>query len=209
VSATAYVKAEERRVQLVAAARVVLCRDGVAGTTLRGVAAEAGVALGTLHYVFPSKEQLITAVVQDIQAEVSAVFLSTEVGSGLEHAIRHGMDNYWQQLVVDQPELALMRHEVFIYALRTPGLERLARWQIEGYARIVSEGCKVAAGNAGEECAVPFDTLGRIVVGTVIGVVLHYLSDHDKDRARRDLEAATQMLLRLADVQPAAATGAG
>ena len=106
--------------QLVVAARAVLCRDGVAGTTLRAVAAEAGVPLGTLHYVFPSKERLITAVVEDIRDEVSAVFQSAEVDAGLEHAIRHGVENYWQQLVVGQPELALMRHEVFVYALRTP-----------------------------------------------------------------------------------------
>ena len=200
----AYVKASERRAQLVVAARAVLCRDGVVGTTLRAVAAEAGVPLGTLHYVFPTKQQLITAVVEDIRDEVSAVFQSAEIDAGLEHAIRHGVENYWQRLVLSQPELALMRHEVFVYALRTPGLERLGRWQIEGYARIVAEWCEAAAGKAGETCAVPFETLGRVLVGTVIGVVLHYLSDHDSDRSGRDLQAAVEMLVRLADVGPAA-----
>jgi AcrR family transcriptional regulator len=199
----AYVKASERRGQLVVAARAVLCRDGVSGTTLRAVAAEAAVPLGTLHYVFPTKELLITAVLEDIRDEVSAVFRSSEVDAGLEHAIRHGVENYWQRLVVSQPELALMRHEVFIYSLRTPGLERLARWQIEGYSRIVAEWCQEAAGNAGEICSVPFDTLGRVLVGSVIGIVLHYLSDHDPDRSRRDLQAAMEMLVRLADVRPA------
>src|SRR3954447_7658477 len=198
----AYVKADDRRAQLVQAARVVLCRDGVTGTTLRAVATEAGVPLGTLHYVFPSKEQLITAVVDDIRDEVSAVFRSAEVDAGLEHAIRHGVDNYWQQLVVDQPELALMRHELFVYALRTPGLERLARRQIDGYARIVAEWCQEAAGKAGETCAVPFDTLGRVLVGSVIGIVLHYLGERDPGRSHSDLQAATEMLVRLAGVHP-------
>ena len=202
----AYIKAPERRTQLVVAARAVLCRDGVAGTTLRAVAAEAGVPLGTLHYVFPTKEQLITAVVEDIRDEVSAVFRSAEVDAGLEHAIRHGVENYWQRLVVGQPELALMRHEVFVYALRTPGLERLARWQIEGYARIVAEWCQQAAGNARETCDVPFDRLGRVLVGSVIGIVLHYLGDHDPDRSHRDLQAATEMLVRLANVGQAPKT---
>ena len=200
----AYVKAPERRAQLVVAARAVLCRDGVVGTTLRAVAAEAGVPLGTLHYVFPTKEQLITAVVEDIRDEVSAVFQSAEIDAGLEHAIRHGVENYWQRLVVSQPELALMRHEVFVYALRTPSLERLGRWQIEGYARIVAEWCEAAAANAGETCAVPFETLGRVLVGSVIGIVLHYLSDHDPDRSGRDLQATMEMLVRLANVGPAA-----
>jgi hypothetical protein len=99
-----------------------------------------------------------------------------------------------------------MRHELFVYALRTPGLENLARWQIEGYTRIVSEWSHEAAGKAGETCAVPLDTLARVLVGSVIGIVLHYLSDHDRTRSERDLRAATEMLVRLADVHPAPTT---
>lgn len=198
----AYIKASERRGQLVSAARAVLSRDGVAGTTLRAVAAEAGVPLGTLHYVFPSKEQLIIAVLDDIHDEVSAVFRSAEIHAGLEHAIRDGVESYWQRLVLNQPQVALMRHELFVYALRTPGLERLAARQIEGYARIVAELCQEAAGNAGENCPVPFQTLGRVLVGSVMGIVLHYLSDRDTDRSRSDLQAAVNMLVRLADPRP-------
>ena len=204
-----YVKASERRGQLVAAARVVLSRDGVAGTTLRAVAAEATVPLGTLHYVFPSKELLITAVLEDIREEVSTVFSAAETDAGLDHAIRHGLDNYWKQLVVNDPAAALMRHELFVHALRIPGLTSLARWQIEGYNRIVAERCQEAANNAGELCAVPFDTLGRLLVGSVIGITLQYLSDRDQARSRRDLQAVTEMLVRLATVRPAPNTASG
>jgi AcrR family transcriptional regulator len=196
-----YVKASERRRQLVAAARAVLSRDGVAGTTLRAVAAEGAVPLGTLHYIFPSKELLLTAVIEDVREEVSVVFKAAETDAGLDHAIRRGLENYWQQLVVNDPASALMRHELFVHALRTPGLESLARWQIEGYTRIVAERCQQAANDAGEICAVPFDTLGRALVGSVIGITLQYLSDRDQARSQRDLQALTQMLTRLAAVR--------
>ena len=205
----AYVKASERRRQLVVAARAVLCRDRVAGVTLRAVAAEAGVPLGTLHYVFPTKELLITAVLEDVREEVSAVFTAAETESGLDHAIRYGVENYWEQLVVNDPELALMRHELFVYALGTPGLESLARWQVEGYNRIVAEWCQEAANNAGELCAVPFDTLGRILVGSVMGMVLQYLGDRDQARSRRDLQAVSEMLVRLAAVRQTTITAGG
>ena len=158
--------------------------------------------LGTLHYVFATKELLITAVLEDIRDEVSAVFEATETSAGLEAAIRDVVQNYWKQLVVEDPALAIMRHELFVYALRTPGLENLARRQIEGYTRIVAEWSQEAAGKAGETCAVPFDTLARVLVGSVIGIVLHYLSDHDRTRSERDLLAAIEMLVRLADVHP-------
>ena len=99
-----------------------------------------------------------------------------------------------------------MRHELFVYALRTPGLENQARWQIDGYTRIVADWSQQAASNAGEICAVPFDTLARALVGGVMGTVLEYLSDQDQDRSQRDLEALTEMLVALAAVRPATPT---
>jgi len=192
-----YVKASERREQLIAAARAVLSR-GVAGTTLRAVAAEAGVPLGTLHYIFASKELMLAAVVEDVQQEVSAVFLAAETDAGLGHAIRSGLGRYWDQLIVNDPDTALMRHELQLYALRTPGLEHLARAQMDGYIQIVAQRCQEAADNSGETCAVGFDTLARLLVGSTTGIVLQFLTDQDRARSRRDLDTITDMLVHLA-----------
>ena len=200
-----YVKASERRLQLAAAARAVLTRDGVAGTTLRAVAAEAGVPLGTLHYVFPSKELMITAVIEDVREEVSGVLRGVDTHIGLELAIRHGMRAFWEQQIVGDPRAPVMRHELFLYAVRTPGLESLARWQMEGYSRIVAEWCQEAANNAGEVCEVPFDVLGRAVVGGTFGIAMQYLADRDQARSLRDVEAVAEMVVRLAAVRPAGA----
>jgi AcrR family transcriptional regulator len=199
-----YVKASERRRELVSAARAVLARDGVAGTTLRSVAAEAAVPLGTLHYVFPSKELLLTAVFEDVRDEVSAVLKGVaDKEAGLELAIRHGLTAFWEQQVVGDPRLPLMRQELFLYAVRTPGLESLARWQVEGYRQIVAEWCQDAANNAGEVCEVPFDTLARALIGGTMGIAMHYLGDPDQTRSRRDVEALAEMVVRLASVRPA------
>lgn len=199
-----YVKASERRGQLVSAARAVLVRDGIASTTLRSVAGEAGVSLGTLHYVFPSKELLIRAVIEDVRDEASAVLTGVaEKHVGLELAIRHGLRAFWEQQVVGDPRQPLMRQELFLYAVRTPGMEGLARWQVEGYGLIVAEWCQDAANNAGEVCAVPFDTLARVLVGGMMGIALQYLGDQDRARSLRDVEAVSEMVVRLAAVRPA------
>ncbi len=199
----AYVKSSVRSAQRVAAARQVLVRDGVGGTTLRAVAAEAQVPLGTLHYVFPSKELLLKAVIEDVVEEIAGVLDDADIDSGLEHAIRHGLRNFWTQLVIGNPRLQLMQYELVIYALRTPSLENLARWQFERYCRIVAAWCQEAASNAGEVCAVPFDMLARVLVAVVDGVILQYVSDPDDTRSRRDLDAATEMVVHLAGVRPA------
>ena len=200
-----YVEASVRSRQLVAAARRVLIRDGVGRLTMRAVAAEAGVLLGTVTYVFPSKEMLLRAVIEDVTAEIAEVLRSSvDTGRGLEHAIRHGLEYFWATLVEDQEGLQVIQYELTIYALRTAGLESLARWQYERYARIVAAWCQEAASNAGETCAVPFDTLGRVLVAGMDGLILQFVCDPDVTRAREDLQAVTEMLISLASPAPAA-----
>jgi AcrR family transcriptional regulator len=200
-----YVEASVRSGQLVAAARRVLIRDGVGRLTMRAVAAEAGVLLGTVTYVFPSKEMLLRAVIEDVTAEIAEVLRSSaDTGRGLEHAIREGVQQFWATLVEDQEGLQIIQYELTIYALRTAGLENLARWQYERYARIVAAWCQEAASNAGETCAVPFDTLARVLVASMDGLILQFVCDPDVTRARADLLAVTEMMISLAAPAPAA-----
>jgi AcrR family transcriptional regulator len=201
-----YVEASVRSKQLVAAAQRVLIRDGVGRLTMRAVAAEAGVLLGTVTYVFPSKEMLLRAVIEDVAAGIAEVLKSSaDTGRGLEHAIRDGVQRFWATLVEDQEGLQIIQYELTIYALRTPGLQSMARWQYDRYARIVAAWCQEAASNAGETCAVPFDTLARVLVATVDGVILQFVCDPDVTRAREDLQAVIEMIVGLAS--PAAAGG--
>jgi AcrR family transcriptional regulator len=200
----AYVKAKVRSGQLVEAARRVLARDGVKGATLRGVASEAGVPLGTLSYVFGSKEQLLKAVIQDVTEEIAEVLAeSAQTDRGLEQAIRAGIETFWTRLVADERWLQVMQYELVMYSLRTPGLDHLARWQTERYCRIVAAWCQQAANDAGELCAVPFDALARVMVASVDGIILQFVADPDDARSRRDLAMLTEMLVDLAGIRPA------
>jgi len=200
-----YVEASVRSKQLVAAAQAVLIRDGVGRLTMRAVAAEAGVLLGTVTYVFPSKEMLLRAVIEDVAAGIAEVLRSSaDTGRGLEHAIRDGVQRFWTTLVEEQEGLQIIQYELTIYALRTPGLESMARWQYDRYARIVAAWCQEAASNAGETCAVPFDTLARVLVAAVDGLILQFVCDPDVTRAREDLRAVIDMAVSLASPAPVA-----
>lgn len=200
----AYVKATVRSGQLVEAARRVLARDGVQGATMRGVASEAGVPLGTLSYVFGSKEQLLMAVIQDVTEEIAEVLgESAQTDQGLEQAIRAGIETFWTRLVADERWLQVMQYELVMYSLRTPGLDHLARWQTERYCRIVAAWCQQAANDAGELCAVPFDALARVMVAGVDGIILQFVADPDDARSRRDLAMLTEMLVGLAGIRSA------
>jgi AcrR family transcriptional regulator len=77
--------AARNRKQLLLAARRVFSHDGL-GIGVEAVAREAGVGTGTLYRHFPSKDELIMALVDDLSAEVldiAQAALARADGTGL------------------------------------------------------------------------------------------------------------------------------
>ena len=198
-----YVSAPVRRQQIVAAARRVMARDGVADASLRSVAAEAEVPLGTMQHAFKSKRELLQAVVDDVNDEIADVLgTSTTSDGGLEEVIRRNLTTFWSSLVTGHSELQLMQYELTTHALRSAGHERLANWQYRRYSENVARWCEDAAERAGEQCAVPFEQLARLIVAGLDGLILQHLCDPDDRRSAQDLEALINMAISLADIQP-------
>lgn len=200
-----YVEASERTRQAIAAARVVMAREGVASTTMRAVAGEAGIPLGTLQYVFPAKEQLLKAVIEDVVDEIAVLLTdSLPTEGGLARAVRLGMEAFWATLVVDQVQLQVMQGELLNYSLRKVGQEDLARWQYERYRSVLTGWCERAARAAGETTALPFDQLARVLLAGVDGLVLQYVCEPNDVRAQEDLAVIVDMVIAAAGIQPAA-----
>ncbi|MFE3445153.1 TetR/AcrR family transcriptional regulator [Nocardia sp. NPDC059180] len=199
----AYVKAAQREQEIVAAAVQVLSKVGVAGTTLRAVAAEAGIPLGTLHYVFASKDAMLRAVINSATVDVvTALRADAALDRGLVHAIRHGTERVWQGLVADAAGLQIMQYELAMYSVRSEGRGGLAQLQYERYTSLVADFWEQAARTAGERCAVDFATLGRLALAMMDGLIIQYLVNPDPARAQRDLNRAVDMLVAFADPQP-------
>lgn len=199
-----YVESALRKKQAVAAARVVLMRDGVARTSMRTVANEAEIPLGTLQYVFPTKHGLLQAVIEDVVEEIAEVLrASAETDAGLEHAIRHGMRNFWGMLVVEHRDLQLMQYELVTHALRSPELESLSRWQYERYFEVVAEWCREAANRAHETSSVPVERLARVVIAGIDGLILQQVIAPDTERSAADLEVLIDMVVAMAAPHPA------
>ncbi|MBM2615652.1 TetR/AcrR family transcriptional regulator [Actinoplanes sp. LDG1-06] len=67
---------EQRRTEIVAAAQQAIARQGFEGLRVRDVAALVGINIATLHYHFPTKEALVTGVVQGIVGALDGVLPS-------------------------------------------------------------------------------------------------------------------------------------
>lgn len=198
-----YVESAVRGRQIIAAARDVLVRDGVARTTMRAVADEAQIPLGTLQHVFPTKQKLLRAVIEDVVEEIAEVLrTSADLDAGLEHAVRQGIRGFWNTLVVGHDNLQLVQFELVVQALRTPGLEDLARWQYERYVDVVAYWCEQAAARAQETVAIGYRSIARTILAGIDGLIVQYVVDPDPARADEDLDTLITMILEAAAVRP-------
>lgn len=111
------------------------------------------------------------------------------------------MTNFWTTLVESDTGLQIMQYELAMYSVRSEGSGGLAQLQYERYTALVTEFCSCRAGG-GERCAVDFDSLGRLALALVDGLIVQYVTNPDSERARRDLDRAVDMVVRFADPQP-------
>lgn len=63
---------QERRAELVSAARLLFDKNGVDKTRVSDIVKHVGVAQGVFYYYFSSKAEIVAVVVQQVRAEVDA-----------------------------------------------------------------------------------------------------------------------------------------
>ncbi len=158
---------EERRAELLAAARKLFVRDGFAEVSVSRIVREIGVAQGTFYYYFESKEAALDALVQEHVHEVAARL--TEVASApdrdparaLEEMIRTELDFDSRRA----SELGAIRGA----DARTKLFKATLRTLAPIYASVLARGQ-----GAGAFPSAPADLLAEIVV-----LATHSLFDRD------------------------------
>ncbi len=61
---------EERRAQIVAAAQQLFAAQGYAATSMQQVVQQAGTSIGNCYFYFRNKDELLKAVIEDVNAEI-------------------------------------------------------------------------------------------------------------------------------------------
>ncbi|ANP71183.1 TetR/AcrR family transcriptional regulator [Cryobacterium arcticum] len=206
----------DRRAALIDAAVRVIARHGLAAATTRAIVAEAGMPLGSFHYAFDSRDDLLAAVIdtvttQEHDAAVAAVAaLPGDDGSssaGLADTLRQGLDRYLDLLVADpQREQALL--ELSLYALRQNPPTSQPSDQYRAYYRAAEHSLRLAATACGREWSVPLARAARLLVTLTDGITSTWLADRDTEAARESVVFAADALARLAAPARPAATSA-
>ncbi len=176
----------------------MLAREGIAATTTRSIAREAGVNQAMLNYYFGSKDELLFAVLQALMQQTQQIVLATRSApSTLPQMIRASISAFWA-FVERAPEIQTMQLELTLYALRHSSSTWLAKQQYAGYAAVVEQLIREGCAETGETCAVPFDLLARFIMGGLDGIILQFISDRDIERARRHVALLCEAVIALA-----------
>ena len=113
----------DRRRALVDAAFQSLATDGFEGLRMRGIAAAVGLNIATVHYHFPTKEDLVRAVVEHAQARFAASI--PDVGPPVER-LREYLAGV-RRMFVAEPDLCQVLTEIGLRAYRDPAIAEILR----------------------------------------------------------------------------------
>lgn len=166
---------------IVAAATVLFARDGIASTSMEGVAAEAGVSKASLYRRFVSKEELVGGVVAQVAAARPVVPDTGRFDGDLRAAVRMLRD------VADDAVLRQLVAELLATTVHRGSLARMVEPFLR--ARRASIGAVFDRASRRGELTGAVDR--EVVVDVVIGAVLaRLLSGADvDDRFEEDLVA--------------------
>ncbi|MGJ5898156.1 TetR/AcrR family transcriptional regulator [Streptomyces niveiscabiei] len=189
------------------AAAAVIARDGVAGATTRRIAAEAGLSLATLHYVFKTKDDILAGVLEsliehaDQDNSTLAAHLVTPLGAAppaLSEVIQQLVRTAWG-LVSGDLVTQRVEYELTLYALRTPEAAQLGRplrdYHLSAIERIVHR----ALEHTGQVSRIPPRDLAHLMYCTIDGVLLGHLVEPDAGQADRTVAHLAGAVLNLVE----------
>ncbi|TDZ76888.1 TetR/AcrR family transcriptional regulator [Mycobacteroides salmoniphilum] len=182
-----------RREKLIAAAITVIAEVGLEKATTRKIAEKAQLPLGSVHYAFVDKDDLINAVIDYVSDQMDALqreALRVRSGTAVRDpaaALHRALTDFWSLVEADEA-IQLVLYELTLYCLRRPASRGLAERQYERYTATVREAFFSAFADAGEMSEVVIAEISRLAVAGLDGLILQYLIHRDRDRSRTDLQ---------------------
>lgn len=175
-------KAEETRSRILAVALELFRQRGFDQTTMREIATEAGVALGSAYYYFASKEALVMAFYAEASKEMSArVETRLREAKGLESRLRAILDVKFEYFAPNRLFLgALLRHAADPYNPLSPFSDQTAdirELDMQHFAAALSE----------SRVRLPKDLapyLPNLIWLYQMGLILFWISDRSPDQIR-------------------------
>ncbi|WP_460468782.1 TetR/AcrR family transcriptional regulator [Calidifontibacter terrae] len=172
-----------RRTELVDAAIRVALTEGLEAATVRRIAKEAGVSLGTVHYCFGSKRALLEAVVESVTQPSLEVDLTGVDADDYVGLINAAFRAYWLEAGGNSDRQRLI-YELVTHLVRQedPGPEQ-ARTMFRNAFATVERFIRETFGDKVAALPLAPDVLARMTIAMTDGVALAWIAERDDEKA--------------------------
>jgi AcrR family transcriptional regulator len=185
---------------LVAAARPLFAAQGFGGVATEAIVRAAGVTRGAMYHQFADKTELFAAVFEAVEAEVTERVGAAVLGAGTADPIE--MMTLGAQTWLDEcadPEV----HRIIL--LEAPVVLGWERWREVGlrYGMGLVQGLLTRAIEVGRIPAQPVVPLAHVLIGALDEAALYVARSDDPVRARDEVAAVLDRLVRALAIPPA------
>ena len=182
---------------IVRAAAESLLESGYHGTSVRSIAARAGVAIGNLQYYFPTKSELLveawryltTSSVEELRRALNGLTDPLEI-------LNVGVASVWNSL----RQLGDIQLAAFDLMVQAPRAERLQAYLPELFTRyreVIQEQLDRLERDGRVRLTVDREVLVPLLLNTVLGFGLYYVVTRDDESCLRALSAFQQLAMTL------------
>jgi AcrR family transcriptional regulator len=190
------------REQIVWAAAESLLEHGYASTSVRSIAARAGVAVGNLQHYFPTKSQLLVEAWRYLTAR-STEELRTALNQLTDPlwVLEVGVASIWDSLR-RLGDIQLAAFDLMLQAPRRQGLREYVPELFARYRDLIEEQLDRFERDGRIRLTVQREVLVPLVLNTVLGFGLYYVVTRDDESCERALSAFRQLAGTLVEEVP-------
>ncbi|MBD3871365.1 MAG: TetR/AcrR family transcriptional regulator [Acidobacteria bacterium] len=170
----------DKRLRLVTAATAVFAEKGYASTRVADIAERAGVGKGTVYEYFSSKEELLFAVFESINADISSRMNDALAAGGSSEEQLHNLLRLGAEVISEQVDLQPVILDFWAASRGKDFEETYRRAVVASYSlfrNLVSDFIREEQNRGGFKTSVDAESLAAVVVATVDGLGIQLFFD--------------------------------
>ena len=177
----------DKRLRLVTAATAVFAEKGYASTRVADIAERAGVGKGTVYEYFSSKEELLFAVFESINADISSRMNDALAAGGSSEEQLHNLLRLGAEVISEQVDLQPVILDFWAASRGKDFEETYRRAVVASYSlfrNLVSDFIREEQNRGEFKTSVDAEALAAVVVATVDGLGIQLSFDRSIDPHR-------------------------
>ncbi|AEG45328.1 TetR/AcrR family transcriptional regulator [Isoptericola variabilis] len=171
----------QRRAHLADVALRIAARSGIESVTIRAVAREAGVSLGTVHYCFDDKDELLREMGRALVGVAVDPVRGASPSSGDFRDVLHAAVDGLMEGLRSMEDRRLLSFELATAGARSSAMTDVAQAHIDQVSDMAVGVLTELADRADVRYRIDVALLARLVVAFIDGLELRWLVERDDD----------------------------